>query len=111
MHVNVTLIDSPVANTANIARALRTAGADLQITNDPDAIARAEKLARGPLIRPSATFSRREKGNAFRSARASTSVFRREKDRVAQAFSPREKVPLSKSKGRMRGPRATERCT
>jgi len=38
------LIDSPVANTANIARALRTAGADLQITSDPDAIARAQKL-------------------------------------------------------------------
>ncbi len=39
-----TLIDSPVANVANIARALRTVGADLQITRDPDAIASAEKL-------------------------------------------------------------------
>jgi glutamine amidotransferase len=38
------LIDSPVANTANIARALRTAGADLDVTNDRDAIARASKL-------------------------------------------------------------------
>jgi glutamine amidotransferase len=38
------LIDSPVANTANIARALRAAGADLHITSDPSAIARAEKL-------------------------------------------------------------------
>lgn len=39
-----TLIDSPVANTANIARALRTAGADLDITSDPAVIARATKL-------------------------------------------------------------------
>ena len=39
-----TLIDSPVANVANIARALRTAGAELQITSDPEAIATAEKL-------------------------------------------------------------------
>jgi glutamine amidotransferase len=39
-----TLIDSPVANVANIARALRTVGADLQVTRDPDAIATAEKL-------------------------------------------------------------------
>jgi len=39
-----TLIDSPVANVANIARALRTAGAELQVTRDPDAIASAEKL-------------------------------------------------------------------
>jgi glutamine amidotransferase len=39
-----TLIDSPVANVANIARALRTVGAELQVTRDPDAIAIAEKL-------------------------------------------------------------------
>ncbi|HEX3071781.1 MAG TPA: imidazole glycerol phosphate synthase subunit HisH [Thermoanaerobaculia bacterium] len=39
-----TLIDSPVANVANIARALRTVDANLQITRDPDAIASAEKL-------------------------------------------------------------------
>lgn len=38
------LIDSPVANTANIARALRAAGAELQITSDPATIARADKL-------------------------------------------------------------------
>jgi len=42
--LNVTLIDSPVANTANIARALRALGADLHITRDPDEIARAQKL-------------------------------------------------------------------
>ena len=40
----VTLIDSPVANTANIARALCAAGAELEITSDPDAIASARKL-------------------------------------------------------------------
>jgi glutamine amidotransferase len=39
-----TLIDSPVANVANIARALRTVGAELQVTRDPDAIASAKKL-------------------------------------------------------------------
>jgi glutamine amidotransferase len=39
-----TLIDSPVANVANIARALRTVGAELQVTRDPNAIASAEKL-------------------------------------------------------------------
>jgi len=39
-----TLIDSPVANVANIARAIRTVGAELQVTRDPDAIAGAEKL-------------------------------------------------------------------
>ncbi|HVR40571.1 MAG TPA: imidazole glycerol phosphate synthase subunit HisH [Thermoanaerobaculia bacterium] len=42
--MNVTLIDSPVANTANIARALRAAGAELHITNDPGEIASAKKL-------------------------------------------------------------------
>jgi glutamine amidotransferase len=42
--MNTTLIDSPVANVANIARALRVAGATLDVTRDPGAIARAEKL-------------------------------------------------------------------
>jgi glutamine amidotransferase len=40
----VILIDSPVANTANIARALRAAGASLDISRDPAAIARASKV-------------------------------------------------------------------
>lgn len=38
------LIDSPFANIANIARALRVAGAELQITSERDAIANASKL-------------------------------------------------------------------
>jgi glutamine amidotransferase len=38
------LIDSPVANVANIARALRAAGAELQVTADPAVIARAQRL-------------------------------------------------------------------
>lgn len=42
--MNVTLIDSPVANVANIARALRAAGASLELTRDPAVIARAPKL-------------------------------------------------------------------
>jgi glutamine amidotransferase len=42
--MKTTLIDSPVANVANIARALRTAGAELEITSNPIAIANAEKL-------------------------------------------------------------------
>src|SRR3954449_2851595 len=42
--MKTTLIDSPVANVANIARALRTAGAELEITSDPVAIANAQKL-------------------------------------------------------------------
>lgn len=42
--MKTTLIDSPVANVANIARALRTAGADLEITRDPSVIASAAKL-------------------------------------------------------------------
>src|SRR5438270_829706 len=42
--MTVTLIDSPVANVANIARALRVAGAELQVTRDPETIARASKL-------------------------------------------------------------------
>jgi glutamine amidotransferase len=42
--LKTTLIDSPVANVANIARALRTAGAELEVTSDPIAIANARKL-------------------------------------------------------------------
>jgi glutamine amidotransferase len=42
--VTTTLIDSPVANVANIARALRAAGAELDVTNDVAAIARARQL-------------------------------------------------------------------
>lgn len=38
------LIDSPVANVANIARALNAAGAPLQITRDPLSIANAKKI-------------------------------------------------------------------
>jgi len=38
------LIDSPVANVANIAHALRASGAALDVTRDPQAIARASKL-------------------------------------------------------------------
>lgn len=41
---SVTLIDSPVANVANIARALRAAGADVQLSTIPGVIANAEKL-------------------------------------------------------------------
>jgi glutamine amidotransferase len=42
--LNVTLIDSPVANVANIARALRACGATLEVTRDPAVIAEARKL-------------------------------------------------------------------
>ncbi len=42
--MEVTLIDSPVANTANIARALRAVGAELHITRDADEIRAAKKL-------------------------------------------------------------------
>lgn len=42
--MEVTLIDSPVANTANIARALRAAGASLRVTRDASEIASAPKL-------------------------------------------------------------------
>ena len=42
--MDVTLIDSPVANVANIARALRAAGADLRVSRDPSVIADARKL-------------------------------------------------------------------
>lgn len=41
---DVTLIDSPVANVANIARGLRAAGASLHVTSDSEAIARAPKI-------------------------------------------------------------------
>ena len=40
----VTLIDSPVANVANIARALRAAGATVTTTNDPQGVRDAQKL-------------------------------------------------------------------
>ncbi len=42
--MDTTLIDSPVANVANIARALRAAGADLRVTRDATTIAAARKL-------------------------------------------------------------------
>ncbi len=42
--MKTTLIDSPVANVANIARALRVAGAELDVTRDRNAIACAKKL-------------------------------------------------------------------
>jgi len=42
--MDVTLIDSPVANVANIARALRAVGADLRVSRDPSVIANARKL-------------------------------------------------------------------
>jgi glutamine amidotransferase len=42
--MEVTLIDSPVANTANIARALRTVGAELRLTRDAAVIRRATKI-------------------------------------------------------------------
>jgi glutamine amidotransferase len=42
--MKTTLIDSPVANVANIARALRVTGAELEVTRDRNAIAGARKL-------------------------------------------------------------------
>ncbi|HEX7829864.1 MAG TPA: imidazole glycerol phosphate synthase subunit HisH [Thermoanaerobaculia bacterium] len=42
--MKTTLIDSPVANVANIARALRAAGAELDVTRDRDVIAQSRKL-------------------------------------------------------------------
>lgn len=42
--MDVTLIDSPVANVANIARALRKVGATLHVTRDASAIATAPKI-------------------------------------------------------------------
>jgi glutamine amidotransferase len=41
---DVVLIDSPVANMANIARALTGAGAVVSLRSDPDSIAKAAKL-------------------------------------------------------------------
>jgi len=42
--MKTTLIDSPVANVANIARSLRVAGAELDVTRDAGTIASAKKL-------------------------------------------------------------------
>ena len=42
--MNVTLIDSPFSNAANIARALRAVGATLDVTSDAESILNAEKL-------------------------------------------------------------------
>jgi glutamine amidotransferase len=42
--MDVVLIDSPVANVANIARALRAAGATLRVARDPSEIAAARKI-------------------------------------------------------------------
>ncbi len=42
--MKTTLIDSPVANVANIARALRSAGAELEVTRDREVIARSRRL-------------------------------------------------------------------
>ncbi len=42
--MDTTLIDSPVANVANIARGLRAAGASLHVTHDAERIARAAKI-------------------------------------------------------------------
>jgi glutamine amidotransferase len=43
-NLHVTLIDSPVANVANIARALRASGATLDVTREARTVARARKL-------------------------------------------------------------------
>ena len=42
--MHVTLIDSPVANVANIARALRHVGGELRVTREAEEIAGARKL-------------------------------------------------------------------
>jgi len=42
--LRITLIDSPVANTANIARALRAVGAELHVTRDAEEIANASRV-------------------------------------------------------------------
>lgn len=42
--MEVTLIDSPYSNAANIARALRRVGAELHVTRDPEVVASARKL-------------------------------------------------------------------
>jgi glutamine amidotransferase len=42
--MKTTLIDSPVANVANIARALRAAGAELEVTRDGERIAQSRRV-------------------------------------------------------------------
>ncbi len=42
--MELVLIDSPVANTANIARALRSVGAEVRLTRDASEVARASKV-------------------------------------------------------------------
>jgi glutamine amidotransferase len=42
--VTTTLIDSPVANVANIARALRACGATLELTRDAEAVRNASRI-------------------------------------------------------------------
>jgi imidazole glycerol-phosphate synthase subunit HisH len=42
--LKTTLIDSPVANVANIARALRVCGADLELTRDPNVVREAKQI-------------------------------------------------------------------
>jgi glutamine amidotransferase len=40
----ITLIDSPFANLDSIARGLRAAGADLEVSRDPDVVARSPRI-------------------------------------------------------------------
>lgn len=42
--MKTTLIDSPVANVANITRALRTCGAELDVTRDADAVRASRRI-------------------------------------------------------------------
>lgn len=42
--MKTTLIDSPVANVANIARALRTCGAELDVTRDADTVRASRRI-------------------------------------------------------------------
>jgi glutamine amidotransferase len=42
--LKTTLIDSPVANVANIARALRVSGAELELTRDPDVVRASRRI-------------------------------------------------------------------
>lgn len=42
--MKTTLIDSPVANVANIARALRACGAELDVTSDADAVRASRRI-------------------------------------------------------------------
>lgn len=44
MSIVITLIDSPLANIANIARALGAAGGTVRTTSDPDEIAEARRI-------------------------------------------------------------------